>query len=94
MLDVSRLRLGHPPLRERGKLQSPRVAEIYVREAASPSYHVMRELCLRLWIDMDACDRALCTRSCPEVTYSALAVLLAAARDRRRRSGWDEDIGE
>jgi hypothetical protein len=54
--DVSRLRLGHPPLRERGKLQSPRVAEIYVREAASPSYHVMRELCLRLWIDMDACD--------------------------------------
>lgn len=51
--DVSRLRLGHSPIRERAKLDSPRVAEIYVREAASPAYHVVRELCLRLWIDVD-----------------------------------------
>ena len=54
--DVSRLRLGHPPVRERAKLDSPRLAEIYVREAASPAFHAVRELCLRLWIDMDERD--------------------------------------
>ena len=51
--DVSRLRLGHSPVRERPKLESPRVSETYVREAASPAYHAVRELCLRLWLDVD-----------------------------------------
>jgi hypothetical protein len=59
--DVSRLRLGHPPVRDRVKLESPRVAEIYVREAASPAYHAMRELCLRLWTRLDGCDYATAT---------------------------------
>jgi hypothetical protein len=54
--DVSRLRLGYAPVRDRIKLESPRVAEIYVREAASPAYHVMREICVRLWIDADGRD--------------------------------------
>lgn len=52
--DVSRLRLGYAPVRHRNKLESQRVAEIYVREAASPAHHVMREICLRLWINADA----------------------------------------
>jgi hypothetical protein len=54
--DVSRLRLGHTPVRERPKLDSPRIADTYVREAASPAYHAVRELCIRLWIDMDQRD--------------------------------------
>jgi hypothetical protein len=56
--DISRLRLGYPPIRERPKLESDRVAEIYVREAASPAFHAMRELCVRLWTEMDPRDYA------------------------------------
>jgi hypothetical protein len=51
--DVARLRLGLTPARDRPKLDSPRIADTYVREAASPAYHAVRELCLRLWTDAD-----------------------------------------
>ena len=51
--DVSLLRLGYPPGRQRIKVDSERLAAIYVREAVSPAYHAVRELAIRLWEHMD-----------------------------------------
>lgn len=54
--DVVRLRLGHAPTRERSKLDSSRVAGIYIWAGTSPAYHVMRELTMSLWTQLDASD--------------------------------------
>jgi hypothetical protein len=75
---------GHPQDR-RGRRLAGR------RRARSPNLTSSFVLCEPLQSGPLATRiRALCSRSCPEVTSSALA----AARDRRRRSGWDEDSGE
>lgn len=51
--DVSLLRLGYPPGRQRIRLDSERLAGIYVQEAVSPAFHAVRELTLRLWRRME-----------------------------------------
>lgn len=54
--DVSLLRLGYPAGRRRIKVESERLAPIYIREAVSPAFHAVRELAVRLWEIMDQCD--------------------------------------
>lgn len=54
--DVTRLRLGYPPLRTRDDLPERKATAIAVREATSPAFHAVRSLTLRLLEEMDGVD--------------------------------------